>query len=199
MPSRRAPSNTRARRRRLLLFLPGAGEIRRTQARLLEADLGGGVDVLPCTASSRQPSRTALAPARAGRRKCVLATNIAETGLTIDGVRIVVTWDSSGATCSIRERHEPARDAAHLARPPSSARAARVGPPRRVLSSGARARSARSAYAPPRSERRPHAARARPRRLGHGRRSPGWLDAPPPRPRERARSARRLGALDTIA
>ncbi len=75
----------------LLLFLPGAGEIRRTQARLLEADLGSGVDVLPLYGELAPGEQdAALAPARAGRRKCVLATNIAETSLTIDGVRIVV-------------------------------------------------------------------------------------------------------------
>jgi ATP-dependent helicase HrpB len=75
----------------LLVFLPGAGEIRRAQARLLEADLGGGVDVLPLygeLAAGEQDA--ALGPARAGRRKIVLATNIAETSLTIDGVQIVV-------------------------------------------------------------------------------------------------------------
>jgi len=74
-----------------LVFLPGAGEIRRTQARLAEAGLGADVDVLPLygeLAFGEQDA--ALAPARAGRRKVVLATNIAETSLTIDGVKIVV-------------------------------------------------------------------------------------------------------------
>ena len=74
-----------------LVFLPGAGEIRRTQARLAEAGLGADVDVLPLygeLAFGEQDA--ALAPARAGRRKVVLATNLAETSLTIDGVKIVV-------------------------------------------------------------------------------------------------------------
>ncbi len=73
----------------MLVFLPGAGEIRRVQGML--GDAGAGVDVYPLfgeLAAGEQDS--ALAPARAGRRKIVLATNIAETSLTIDGVRIVV-------------------------------------------------------------------------------------------------------------
>jgi ATP-dependent helicase HrpB len=75
----------------LLLFLPGAGEIRRTLARLLAADLGKDVDVLPLYGELAPGEQdAALAPARPGHRKVVLATNIAETSLTIAGVRIVV-------------------------------------------------------------------------------------------------------------
>jgi ATP-dependent helicase HrpB len=75
----------------LLVFLPGAGEIRRTQARLRESALPSDIDVLPLfgeLAAGEQDA--ALVPARHGRRKIVLATNIAETSLTIDGVRVVV-------------------------------------------------------------------------------------------------------------
>jgi ATP-dependent helicase HrpB len=72
----------------MLVFLPGAGEIRRAQGTL--GDLAG-VDVLPLYGELPPADQdAALAPARAGRRKIVLATNIAETSLTIDGVRIVV-------------------------------------------------------------------------------------------------------------
>ena len=73
----------------MLVFLPGAGEIRRVQGML--SDIGNDVDVLPLfgeLAAAEQDA--ALKPAKAGRRKIVLATNIAETSLTIDGVRIVV-------------------------------------------------------------------------------------------------------------
>ncbi len=73
----------------MLVFLPGAGEIRRLQGML--GDVGNHVDVLPLygeLAAGEQDA--ALKPAKAGRRKIVLATNIAETSLTIDGVRIVV-------------------------------------------------------------------------------------------------------------
>ncbi|TLY99168.1 MAG: DEAD/DEAH box helicase, partial [Gammaproteobacteria bacterium] len=71
----------------VLVFLPGAGEIRRVQSRLSAAQLGSGVQVLPLfgeLASEEQDA--ALAPAASGVRKVVLATNIAETSLTIPGV-----------------------------------------------------------------------------------------------------------------
>ena len=75
----------------VLAFLPGAGEIRRVEARLREASLGADVDLLPLY-GDLPPHRqdAALAPAAPGRRKVVLATNLAETSLTIEGVRIVV-------------------------------------------------------------------------------------------------------------
>jgi ATP-dependent helicase HrpB len=76
----------------LLVFLPGAGEIRRVERRLREEfALGADVDVLPLYGELAPGDQdAALAPARAGRRKIVLATNIAETSLTIDGVRVIV-------------------------------------------------------------------------------------------------------------
>jgi ATP-dependent helicase HrpB len=78
----------------ILVFLPGAGEIRRTEERL-SAQLSGGaagpVSVLPLHGTLPQEAQDlALAPARPGTRKVVLATSIAETSLTVDGVRIVV-------------------------------------------------------------------------------------------------------------
>ena len=75
----------------VLAFLPGAGEIRRLEARLRENGLAHDVDVLPLFGELAPGDQdAALAPARAGRRKVVLATNIAETSLTIEGMRIVV-------------------------------------------------------------------------------------------------------------
>ena len=73
----------------MLVFLPGAGEIRRVQGML--GDFAAGVDVLPLYGELAAGDQdAALRPARAGRRKIVLATNIAETSLTIDGVRVVI-------------------------------------------------------------------------------------------------------------
>jgi ATP-dependent helicase HrpB len=73
----------------LLVFLPGAGEIRRVQGML--HGVGANVDVYPLYGELAPGEQdAALSPARPGRRKVVLATNIAETSLTIDGVRVVV-------------------------------------------------------------------------------------------------------------
>jgi ATP-dependent helicase HrpB len=74
----------------LLAFLPGQGEIERV-ARLLEDGLPPDTDLCPLY-GALDPARqdTAIRPSLAGRRKIVLATAIAETSLTIEGVRIVV-------------------------------------------------------------------------------------------------------------
>lgn len=70
----------------VLAFLPGVGEIQRTAERLEGLD---GVDVLPLHGRlSGADQDRAIAPSR--RRKVVLATNIAETSVTIEGVRAVV-------------------------------------------------------------------------------------------------------------
>jgi ATP-dependent helicase HrpB len=75
----------------VLVFLPGAGEIRWTERRLTERDLGPGVRVRPLFGDlSRGEQDGAIAPSRAGERKVVLATAIAETSLTIEGVRVVI-------------------------------------------------------------------------------------------------------------
>lgn len=75
----------------LLAFLPGAAEIRRVEGLLRERPLAADVDVRPLIgAMSPTAQDAAIAPAPAGRRKVVLATNVAETSLTIDGIRIVV-------------------------------------------------------------------------------------------------------------
>ena len=73
----------------VLVFLPGAAEIRRTAERL--TGLASTVDVRPLYgALSPREQDAALAPSPPGRRKIVLATDIAETSLTIEGVRAVV-------------------------------------------------------------------------------------------------------------
>ena len=76
----------------LLVFLPGQAEIRRVAEQLVEA-LAGRSDVRVCPLHGElelSAQRAAIEPAPAGLRKVVLATNIAETSLTIDGVRVVV-------------------------------------------------------------------------------------------------------------
>jgi ATP-dependent helicase HrpB len=75
----------------VLCFLPGAAEIRRVQRNLEEAELDRRVRVLPLYGELEGAEQdAALAPAAAGQRKVVLATSIAETSLTIEGVRVVV-------------------------------------------------------------------------------------------------------------
>ncbi|HEY6861854.1 MAG TPA: ATP-dependent helicase HrpB, partial [Pseudolabrys sp.] len=75
----------------LLVFLPGAGEIRRTETLLKERVTDANVDIVALFGAleAREQDR-AIAPSPAGRRKVVLATSIAETSLTIEGVRVVI-------------------------------------------------------------------------------------------------------------
>jgi ATP-dependent helicase HrpB len=76
----------------LLVFLPGQAEIRRVNQQLAEA-LGERADVMLCPLHGEldlNAQRAAIEPAPEGIRKVVLATNIAETSLTIDGVRVVI-------------------------------------------------------------------------------------------------------------
>ena len=75
----------------LLCFLPGAAEIRRVAARLEEKLRDPAIDIAPLYgALDRTEQDRAIRPAAPGRRKVVLATSIAETSLTIEGVRVVV-------------------------------------------------------------------------------------------------------------
>ena len=75
----------------LLVFLPGAAEIRRTEALLRERLDDPALDIVPLYgALDADVQDRAIAPAPSGRRKVVLATSIAETSLTIEGVRVVV-------------------------------------------------------------------------------------------------------------
>ena len=85
----------RAERGSLLAFLPGAAEIRRTQALLEKAVSENRIDattdiVALYGALGGEDQARAIEPAAPGGRKIVLATSIAETSITIEGVRIVV-------------------------------------------------------------------------------------------------------------
>jgi ATP-dependent helicase HrpB len=184
----------------MLVFLPGAGEIRRVQGML--AGVAGDVDVLPLfgeLAASEQDA--ALRPARAGRRKIVLATNIAETSLTIDGVRIVV---DSGI--ERRSLFDPASgmnrlEVQRISRASAEQRAGRAGrtaPGVCFRLWGEGAERSLAAFAPPEV----CVADLAPLALdlavwGTEANSLRWLDAPPAATLASARDLlRRLGALD---
>jgi ATP-dependent helicase HrpB len=81
----------RAEQGSLLVFLPGAAEIRRTETLLKERVTDNNVDIVALfgALAAREQDR-AISSAPAGRRKVVLATSIAETSLTIEGVRVVI-------------------------------------------------------------------------------------------------------------
>jgi ATP-dependent RNA helicase HrpB len=84
-------SSLRADAGSVLAFLPGAAEIRRTQNFLGERVHDAGIEIVPLFgALDAAVQDRAIAPAPKGCRKVVLATSIAETSLTIEGVRIVV-------------------------------------------------------------------------------------------------------------
>ena len=116
----------------LLVFLPGAGEIRRVQGQLGDVGrttgAGSAVRVLPLYGElSAEEQDAALAPGARGTRKVVLATNIAETSLTIPGVTVVI--DSGLAR---RSRFDPGTgmsrlEVVRISRASSEQRAGRAG------------------------------------------------------------------------
>ncbi len=74
----------------ILVFLPGTGEIRRTEQLLLD-QLGEGVGLYPLYGDlSREEQDSAIRPHQGGKRRVVLATSIAETSLTIEGIQTVI-------------------------------------------------------------------------------------------------------------
>src|SRR6266545_496946 len=114
----------------ILCFLPGAAEIREAEAALA----GAGLEVLPLHgALDAKAQDLALAPS--ARRKAILATNIAETSLTVDGVDTVV---DSGWHKVLRYDAERGIDRLEAERIPADSaeqragRAGRTGPGRAV-------------------------------------------------------------------
>ncbi len=94
----------------LLVFLPGQGEIRRVADQLVERLKDRPIDIAPLYgALDIRDQDRAIAPAEAGRRKVVLSTSIAETSLTLQGVRVVVD-----AGFSRVPRYDPARGLTRL-------------------------------------------------------------------------------------
>jgi ATP-dependent helicase HrpB len=75
----------------LLVFLPGAAEIHRVAGSLAAQQLGKEVEIAPLYGNLTQEAQDrALAPSLPGHRKVVLATSIAETSLTVEGVTVVI-------------------------------------------------------------------------------------------------------------
>ncbi len=75
----------------ILAFLPGQAEIARVGDQLAARVDDAGIDVAPLYGALPPAAQDlAIAPAKAGRRKIVLATSIAETSITIEGVRVVI-------------------------------------------------------------------------------------------------------------
>ncbi|MEW6630640.1 MAG: ATP-dependent helicase HrpB [Pseudomonadota bacterium] len=111
----------------VLAFLPGQREIERTAERL-EGNLGADTDIVPLYGQlDNKAQDAAIKPAPAGRRKVVLATSIAETSITIDGVRVVI---DSGL--SRLPRYEPASgltrlETVRVSRASADQRAGRAG------------------------------------------------------------------------
>jgi ATP-dependent helicase HrpB len=184
----------------MLVFLPGAGEIRRVQGML--DFVGPGVDVYPLYGELAAGDQdAALKPAPAGRRKIVLATNIAETSLTIDGVRIVID-----AGLERRSLFDPSSgmnrlELQRISRASAEQRAGRAGrtaPGACYRLWGEGAERSLAAYAPPEV----CVADLAPLALdlavwGTDAEALKWLDVPPAATLASARDLlRRLGALD---
>ena len=95
----------------LLVFLPGQGEIRRTAERLAERVRDPNIWITPLYGALDPAEQDrAISPAPAGIRKVVLATSIAETSLTIEGVRVVIDCGLSRVS-----RYDPASGLSRLA------------------------------------------------------------------------------------
>lgn len=111
----------------VLAFLPGQREIERTAERLL-GRIGADTDIVPLYGMlDGKAQDAAIKPAPPGRRKVVLATSIAETSITIDGVRVVI---DSGL--SRLPRYEPASgltrlETVRVSRASADQRAGRAG------------------------------------------------------------------------
>ena len=75
----------------LLVFLPGMADIRRVERLLVDSHLDRSIQIAPLHGDLPQSRQdVAIRPSAPGMRKVVLATSIAETSLTIDGIRVVI-------------------------------------------------------------------------------------------------------------
>jgi ATP-dependent helicase HrpB len=185
----------------ILVFLPGGAEIRRTE-RLL-GELGGDIIVAPLYGDLPPAAQdAAIAPAPKGQRKIVLATSIAETSLTIEGIRIVIDGGlargprfdpSSGMTRLVTTRVSQAAAAQR------AGRAGRLAPGIAYRLWPEREQAQLAAYAPP-EIREADLAPLLLTLAASGNSDPnalGWLDPPPVAALSQARTLLiELGALD---
>ena len=154
----------------VLVFLPGAGEIRR-----VEELLGGSEQrrSCPCMATSPQAQQDrALRPDAGGRRKVILATSIAETSLTIDGVRVVVDAGLSRVPRFSARTGMTRLETVRVSKAVATQRAGRAGRQAPGVAYRLWSEPEQAAGAVSRSRdhgRRPGTARAHPRRRGDGR------------------------------
>jgi len=110
----------------VLVFLPGAAEIRRAQAALAELPQAGTLAILPLHGDMPlEEQARAIAPA--GRRKIVLATNVAESSVTIDGVVAVVDSGLARVAAHSPWTGLPALTVAKISRASAEQRAGRAG------------------------------------------------------------------------
>lgn len=182
----------------LLVFLPGAGEIHRLEGRL--QDLRPALHVLPLHGSLPAAAQDrALRPAPGSdRRRVILATDLAETSLTIPGVRIVL----DSGLCR-RPRLDPARGLELLLTEPISrasaeqraGRAGRTGPGRCVRLWSTHQHGRRPAHAEAEIERVELCSLAL--WVAAWGSAPRWLTPPPPASWAAAQGLLRgMGALD---
>ncbi|TNE33477.1 MAG: DEAD/DEAH box helicase, partial [Alphaproteobacteria bacterium] len=185
----------------ILAFLPGVGEIERTRERL--AERLPDVPILPLHGQVEPAGqRAAIRRDPQGRRRIVLATAIAETSLTLDGVSVVVDsglaryaeYDKAAGTT-----HLVTRRASQAAAAQRAGRAARQGPGVAYRLWEEHGHAGRPEFAPPEIE----IADLAPLVLSLAKwgtndpESLAWLDKPPAASVETARNAlRKLGALD---
>ena len=177
----------------LLVFLPGQAEILRLASKLEESLNDPAVDVCPLYgAMERAAQDRAIRPAPHGRRKIVLATSIAETSITIDGVRVVIDCGLVRAP-----RFEPdlgltRLETLRVSRAAADQRRGRAGrtQPGRLLPAvgGGRDRRPAGFRAAGNPRRRSVRPAARPRGLGRARPQRACLGSirrpPPPAPRD---------------
>ncbi len=109
-----------------LIFMPGAFEIRKTMEALGREKWARSFDILPLH-GELSPAQQDAAVSENGRRRIIVATNVAETSLTIDGVRVVV--DSGLARLAAWDAHRGINTLTiqNIARSSADQRAGRAG------------------------------------------------------------------------